>query len=82
MDYFAKKYSPEKLKQRAFILSSFTRQKMTLTVSIYEFADYVIEKGWSPLLGNLEAVDKEILENYNFYINLKPTPFQLPTENA
>jgi hypothetical protein len=71
MDYFSKKYSHEKLKQRAFILSSFARQKINLKVSIYEFADYVIEKGWTPLLGNLESVDKEILEKYNLYMNHK-----------
>lgn len=71
MDYFSKKYSPEKLKQRAFILSSFARQKINLKVSIYEFTDYVIENGWAPLLGNLESVDKEILEKYNSYMNHK-----------
>lgn len=71
MDYLSKKYSPEKLKQRSFILSSFTRQKMTLTVSIYEFADYVIDKGWAPPLGNLESVDKEILNKYQEFIKLK-----------
>jgi len=71
MDYFSKKYSPEKLKQRAFILSSFTRQKITLSVYIYEFANYIIEESWVPLLDNLESVDKEILEKYNFYINHK-----------
>lgn len=69
MDYLSKKYTPEKLKQRAFILSSFTRQKMTLTVSIYEFTDYAIENGWAPLFGSLESVDKEILEKYQTYMS-------------
>jgi hypothetical protein len=71
MSYFAKKYSPEKLKQRAFILSSFIRQKMTLTVSIYEFADYIISTKWLPPLGNLESVDEEILKKYQAFIELK-----------
>ena len=71
MDYISKKYSAENLKQRAFILSSFTRQKMTLTVSIYEFADYVMEKSWAPIFGSLESVDKEILENYQTFIESK-----------
>ena len=71
MDYISKMYTPEKLKLRAFILSSFTRQKMTLTVSIYEFADYVMEKGWAPLFGSLESVDKEILNKYQEFIESK-----------
>jgi hypothetical protein len=71
MDYHSKKYSPEKLKQRAFILSSFTRQKMTLTVSIYEFTDYITSTSWLPLLGNLESVDKEILNKYHEFIESK-----------
>jgi hypothetical protein len=69
MDYLSKKYTPEKLKQRAFILSSFTRQKMTLTVSIYEFTDYITSTSWLPPLGNLESVDKEILNKYQAYVS-------------
>jgi hypothetical protein len=69
MDYLSKKYSPEKLKQRAFILSSFTRQKMTLTVSIYEFTDYITSTSWLPPLGNLESVDEEILKKYQTYMS-------------
>jgi len=71
MDYLSKKYSVEKLKQRAFILSSFTRQKMTLTVSIYEFADYLTSTSWLPPLGNLESVDEEILKKYQAFIESK-----------
>jgi hypothetical protein len=71
MDYLSKKYTPEKLKQRAFILSSFTRQKMTLTVSIYEFTDYITPTSWLPPLGNLESVDKEILNKYQEFIESK-----------
>lgn len=71
MSYFLNKYTAEKLKQRAFILSSFTRQKINLSVSIYEFADYVIEQGWSPLLGNLESVDKEIYKKYQTFLESK-----------
>ena len=71
MDYLSKKYTPEKLKQRAFILSSFTRQKMTLTVSIYEFTDYITSTSWLPTLGNLESVDKEILNKYQEFIESK-----------
>jgi hypothetical protein len=69
MDYHSKKYSTEKLKQRAFILSSFTRQKMTLTVSIYEFTDYITSTNWLPPLGNLESVDEEILKKYQTYMS-------------
>lgn len=69
MDYLSKKYSPQMLKQRAFILSSFVRMKMTLTVSIYEFADYIISTEWLPTLDSLENTDKEILEKYNWYMN-------------
>jgi hypothetical protein len=69
MDYLSKKYSPEKLKQRAFILSSFTRQKMTLTVSIYEFTDYITSTNWLPPLGNLESVDEKILKKYQTYMS-------------
>lgn len=72
MDYHSKKYTSEKLKQRAFILSSFTRQKMTLSVSIYEFADYTINTGWSPTFNGLEEVDVEILKKYNRFINNEP----------
>jgi len=71
MDYLSKKYTPEKLKQRAFILSSFTRQKMTLAVSIYEFTDYITSTSWLPTLGNLESVDKEILNKYQEFIESK-----------
>ena len=71
MDYLSKKYSVEKLKQRAFILSSFTRQKMTLTVSIYVFTDYITSTSWLPPLGNLESVDKEILNKYHEFIESK-----------
>jgi hypothetical protein len=71
MDYLSKKYSPEKLKQRAFILSSFTRQKMTLTVSIYEFTDYITSTSWLPPLGNLKSVDTEILNKYQEFIESK-----------
>ena len=71
MDYLSKKYSEEKLKQRAFILSSFTRQKMTLAVSIYEFTDYITSTSWLPPLGNLESVDKEILNKYHEFIESK-----------
>jgi hypothetical protein len=71
MDYLSKKYSLEKLKQRAFILSSFTRQKMTLTVRIYEFTDYITSTSWLPPLGNLELVDKEILNKYQEFVETK-----------
>jgi hypothetical protein len=71
MDYHSKKYSVEKLKQRAFILSSFIRQKMTLTVGIYEFTDHITSTSWLPPLGNLESVDKEILNKYQQFIESK-----------
>lgn len=63
------KYSPEVLKQRSFILSSFTRMKMTLTTSIYEFANNCIERNWCPVLDKLEKVDEEILQEYNRFMN-------------
>ena len=73
MPYLDKKYSPVKLQQRSFILSSFTRMKMTLTVSIYEFADSVINEGWLPQLNKLEQVDQEILNKYwNFMDGYEP----------
>lgn len=68
MSYIEKKYSPEKLQQRSFILSSFGRMKMNLRVSIYEFADSVINDGWTPKLNNLEQVDQEILDKYNTFM--------------
>lgn len=61
----------EILKQRAFILSSFTRMKFTLSTTIYEFTDHIINNGWSPKLNNLEQVDEEILEKYNEYVKNK-----------
>jgi hypothetical protein len=69
MDYLSKNYAPEKLKQRAFILSSFTRQGMTLTVSIYEFTDFITSINWLPPLGNLESVDEEIFKKYQTYVS-------------
>jgi hypothetical protein len=61
----------ETLKQRAFILSSFTRMKFTLSTSIYEFTDYIIKGGWAPALDSLVKVDEEILEKYNDYMKNK-----------
>jgi hypothetical protein len=61
----------EILKQRAFILSSFTRMKMTITTSIYEFTDETIKKGWSPRLDDLNKVDEEILEQYLLFMKNK-----------
>ena len=61
----------EILKQRAFILSSFTRMKMTITTSIYEFTDEIIKKGWSPRLDDLNKVDEEILEQYLLFMKNK-----------
>jgi hypothetical protein len=61
----------EILKQRAFILSSFTRMKMTITTNIYEFTDETIKKGWSPRLDDLNKVDEEILEQYLLFIKNK-----------
>lgn len=72
MDYLSKKYSTEVLKQRSFILSSFTRMKMTLTTSIYEFADYYVQKGWCPTFASLEKVDEQILQEYNHFKNNDP----------
>jgi hypothetical protein len=69
MNYHSKKYSSENLKQRAFILSSFTRNKLTLSVSMYEFADYAITTGWMPELDTLEKVDEQILSEYNKFTN-------------
>jgi len=71
MNYLSKKYSPEVLKQRAFILGSFARNKINLNTSIYEFADYVIQTGWLPTLNKVEKVDKEILEKYKNFISHK-----------
>lgn len=68
MSYLSEKYSHEKLKQRAFILSAFTRMKMQISVSVYEFADRAIEQGWLPYLASLEEVDEEILDKYNSFI--------------
>jgi hypothetical protein len=64
-------YSQENLKQRAFILSSFTRLKKTLSTSIYEFVDYTINTGWSPALDNLNKVDEEVLRKYQEYMKNK-----------
>lgn len=69
MNYHSKKYSTENLKQRAFILSSFTRNKLTLSVSMYEFVDYTINTGWMPELDTLEKVDEQILSEYNKFTN-------------
>ena len=61
----------EILKQRAFILSSFTRMKMSITTSVYEVTDETIKKGWSPRLDDLNKVDEEILEQYLLFIKNK-----------
>lgn len=55
-------------KQRSFILSSFTRQKMTLTMSIYQFTDHVLKTGWLPELDTLMKVDEQILEKYQSWM--------------
>jgi hypothetical protein len=65
------KLSPEALKQRSFILSAFTRLKMSISTSIYEFADYKIKTGWAPSLNDLTKVDQEILEEYMKFIKNK-----------
>jgi hypothetical protein len=61
----------QQLKQRAFILSSFTRNKITLCTNIYRFADYIIESGWLPTLNDLDIIDQEILKKYNDFIKNK-----------
>ena len=65
------KLSPEALNQRSFILSAFTRLKMSISTSIYEFADYKIKSGWSPGLQDLTKIDEEILEEYMKFIKSK-----------
>lgn len=54
--------------KRSFILSSFRRLGIPFSVSVYNFADYVCNSGWMPPLGSLEEVDREILIEYNKYI--------------
>jgi len=71
MNYLNSKYSPEKLKQRAFILSSFSRMKMNISVDIYEFADYIIDSNWLPNLDTIENVDKEVLKKFNEFVSHK-----------
>lgn len=71
MNYLNSKYSSEKLNQRAFILSSFSRMKMNISVDIYEFVDYIIGSNWLPILDTIENVDKEILEKFNEFVSHK-----------
>lgn len=69
MSYFNKKYSKEKLQQRSFILSSFTRLNIILDNSVYEFADMLMKKEWKPELGDLNKVDQDIFNRYKSFIN-------------
>lgn len=52
------------LQKRHFILSSFVRLKISLTSDVYRFCDKIIKEEWIPPLGNLNDVDKEILQKY------------------
>lgn len=55
--------------KRAFILSSFSRLKISLNTSVYRFCDKIIREEWSPPLGSLVDVDKEILQKYQEFMN-------------
>jgi hypothetical protein len=50
--------------KRAFILSSFSRLKITFIASVYRFADKLISENWTPPLTSLEDVDREIKQKY------------------
>lgn len=50
--------------KRQFILSSFSRLKITFTTSVYRFADKTISEQWDPPLTSLDDVDREIKQKY------------------
>jgi hypothetical protein len=59
----------EHFQKRAFILSSFSRLKISLTTDVYRFCDKIIREQWNPPLGCLIDVDKEILQKYQEFIH-------------
>jgi hypothetical protein len=60
--------SETELQQRAFILSSFRRQNIPITTSVYQFADKIIKENWAPHRGKLEQVDQEINNKYKDFL--------------
>ena len=58
----------DKWQKRQFYLSSFVRINLPIQATVYEFIDYLISQGYSPPLGSLNDVDRDIRKMYNEYI--------------
>ena len=58
----------ENFQKRSFVLSGFVRMKIPLSRSVYEFCDYIIQKGYEFDLSCLNVVDRQIREEYVKYM--------------
>jgi hypothetical protein len=63
------KINSEVLNQRAFILSSFRRLEIPISISVYKFVDKIIGEGWMPPLSSVNKVDQFIKNKYKEFIN-------------
>jgi hypothetical protein len=57
--------------KRSFILSGFTRMRISITKDIRNFCDYMIDKNYQFDLGSLDVVDRQILTEYKLYMENK-----------
>jgi hypothetical protein len=59
------------IQKRHFILSSFTRLRITINTNVYRFADKLIQENRTLPTGSLEEVDDLIKKYYEDYLNGK-----------
>ena len=64
------RYKDENFQKRHFIMSGFVRMRMPLTREVYEFCDYIISQGYQFDLGSLVAVDRQIREEFQKYMEV------------
>ena len=57
--------------KRHFYLSCFVRCNKTIQSNVYEFIDHLISRDYQAPLDSLTAVDKEVMQYYQEYIDHK-----------